>query len=311
MSRKIKRDVIHRWEGNPVIDVENLTFRCTNMYNAGCIKKGKKYVLLITIEHLDGRSAIYLAESEDGYHFKVSNKPFIAAAKHGSHLEYEKRGVLDARITPFNREYYIIYLSESRHGILLNLSKTKDFKKIEKLGVISEPDTKAGALFPKKINGKYARLERPNCGGSIWISYSNDLMAWGEGEVVLCPREGFWDSGHIGCATVPMEIEQGWLIFYYGVKNTSAGRLTRLGAAILDRENPAVLVERSNIPVLSPREHYERVGDINNLVFSCGAILEKDNSIKLYYGAADNVLCVGTTTLSEINETCTQSHGEY
>jgi predicted GH43/DUF377 family glycosyl hydrolase len=309
--RKYRRDVIHRWEGNPMISVEDLGFRCTGMYNAGCVKIKGKYVLLITIEHLDGCSAIYYAQSDNGMHFEVANKPLISPAGKGALHEYEAMGILDPRITYNDKTYYIIYLGKSRNGFVLCLAKTKDFKSVEKLGIISEPDTKAGALFPTKLNGMYARLERPNSGGSIWISYSRDLLAWGQSEAVLSPRGGFWDSDHIGASAPPIEIEQGWLMFYYGVKRTSAGTLTRIGAAILDKNNPTKVLERSNIPVLSPRELYERVGDINNYIFSCGAILEDKNRIKLYYGGSDNCLCLGTTTLEEIIKTCTESHWDF
>jgi len=312
MTGKLGRDVIHRWEGNPIIDIENIPFRCANMYNAGCVKLNKKYILLITIELLDGCTSIYYAESKDGLHFNVSAKPFLSPAKDGHQKEYEKIGVLDARITFLEGSYYTIYLSESRHGILLNLARTENFKKVEKLGVISQPDTKAGALFPKKIKNKYVRLERPNTGGNIWISYSNDLLAWGESKVILSPRDGYWDSHRIGCAVPPIEIEQGWLVFYYGVKKTSSGTLTRIGTVILDKKNPAShIVGRSNIPVLSPREPYERIGDISNQIFSCGVVLEEDNSIKLYYATPSNSLCLGTTTLEEIIETCMESKRNF
>ena len=76
--------------------------------------------------------------------------------------------------------------------------------------MISEPDTKAGALFPRKIKGKFARLERPWDGGSIWVSYSDDLEFWGESEAVMTPRGGFWDFHRIGAATPPIETTKGF-----------------------------------------------------------------------------------------------------
>ncbi len=312
MARKIKHDIVKRWEGNPVIDINDISFHCANIYNAGCIKVKNKYIYLISFESLNGCTNIYYGESRDGIHIEVDDTPLISPEKTGSLATFEKHGVLDARITHIDDKYYIVYLAKSEHGFILCLAETKDFKTINKKGIISQPDTKAGTLFPKKFKGRYARLERPNSGGSIWISYSYDLLNWGESEVVLSPRAGFWDSHHVGCSTVPLEIKEGWLIFYYGVKKTSAGFLTRIGAAILDKDNPASrVINRSNEPVLSPRETYERIGDINNLVFSCGAICEKDNTIKLYYGVSDNCLCVGETSVSEIIETCTESEREY
>jgi predicted GH43/DUF377 family glycosyl hydrolase len=311
MPRKFRQDVIHRWRENPVINFENLPFRCHDMYNAGCIKIDGEYILLITIEKLDGRPAIYFARSEDGLYFNIERNPFITSSPDEDFKEYEEMGVLDARITPIDGEYYIIYLAMGRHGIVLSIGKTKDFKTFERMGIISQPDNKAGALFPRKLNGKFAMLERPNTGDGIWIAYSNDLLTWGEREAVLSPRGGFWDQGRIGCAVPPIETEAGWLLFYYGVKKTSGGTLTRIGAAILDKDNPTKIINRSNIPILSPRELYERIGDLNNVIFSTGAILEESGEIKLYYGAADNCICLGTTTLSEIVDFCRNGLEEF
>ncbi len=312
MPGKVTHDIIHRWEGNPVIDINDISFRCANIYSAGCLKVNGKFIYLITFESLNGCTHIYYGESVDGIRIEVDDRPILSPDKTGLLAAYEERGILDARITPLDGKYYIIYLAKSKHGFVLCLAETEDFKTIQKRGLISQPDTKAGALFPKKINGKYARLERPNSGGSIWISYSHDLLTWGESEVVLSPRSGYWDAHHIGCSTVPLEISEGWLVFYYGVKKTSGGFLTRLGTAILDKKNPAsTIVGRSNEPVLSPRELYERIGDIQNLVFSCGAIYEENSAVKLYYGASDNCLYLGTTTLKEIIDTCFESEKEY
>ena len=120
----------------------------------------------------------------------------------------------------------------------------------------------------------------------------------------MTPRGGFWDPSRIGTATPPIEISEGWLIVYYGVKDTSAGPLFRLGAAILDKENPAKVVGRTNVPILSPRENYERIGDVPNLVFSCGAILEPNGELKLYYGASNSCICIGTTDIGAIVAAC-------
>jgi predicted GH43/DUF377 family glycosyl hydrolase len=311
MARLLGRDIVHRWTENPIIDLGDLPFKCLNIYNAGCVKIDGQYILLITIVMLDGIPSIFLATSEDGYYFRVDADPFISASTDEAFQVFEERGMLDARITPFDDCYYITYCAMGRHGIVLILGKTKDFTDFERIGIVSLPDTKAGALFPKKINNRFAMLERPNTGGNIWVSYSNDLLTWGDSEVVLCPRSGFWDNDRVGCAVPPFEIEAGWLVIYYGVKETSGGPLTKIGAAILDKENPEIVIHRSNIPILAPREIYERVGDRNNLVFSTGMIFEDEEEIKLYYGAADGCICLGTITLSEIIEACENSKEEF
>ena len=147
-------------------------------------------------------------------------------------------------------------------------------------------------------------LERPSAGDSIWISYSDDLIHWGSSKVVITPRGGYWESNRVGAAVPPIEIEQGWLLIYYGEKDTSAGPLLRLGAAILDGGDPSCVLGRSNIPILAPRERYERIGDVGNIVFSCGALLEEAGQLKVYYGASDSCICLGIATVDEVVQIC-------
>jgi predicted GH43/DUF377 family glycosyl hydrolase len=93
---------------------------------------------------------------------------------------------------------------------------------------------------------------------------------------------------------------------YHGVKAASSGPIYRLGAAVLAYDDPSKVLCRSAIPILSPREYYERVGDVNNVVFSCGAILEDDGQeLKIYYGASDTSICLGTAKVNELMQFCT------
>jgi predicted GH43/DUF377 family glycosyl hydrolase len=311
MPSKRRRDIVHRWEGNPSITIEHLPFGVNDICNAGAIKMDDTYLLLVTIQNLKGHYSIWKAQSKDGYHFIVCDEPIMAPSGDGPDAPYDEHGVMDPRITELDGNYYITYDVVSSRGYRLGLAKTTDFNHVERLGLVSEPDTKAGVLFPRKIKGKYARLERPWDGGSIWVSYSDDLQYWGWSEAVMTPRGGYWDFNRIGVATPPIEISLGWLFIYYGIKETSSGPLFRLGAAILDAGDPAQVVGRTNVPILSPREEYERLGDIPNLVFSCGAILEQNEEVKLYYGAANSCICVGTTTLTEIVDACLESAKEF
>ncbi|MGQ9580907.1 MAG: glycoside hydrolase family 130 protein, partial [Armatimonadota bacterium] len=202
--------------------------------------------------------------------------------------------------------YYIMYTAYSRFGARLALAKTTDFKTFERIGLVSEPENKDGCLFPRKIKGRYARLDRPFGGGTgnIWVSYSDDLVNWGNSEVVMTTRPGYWDSDRIGASPPPIETEHGWLAIYHGVKNTAAGPLYRMGAVLLDLENPAKVICRSSVPILTPREYYERVGDVGNVVFSCGVVLEDDGRLKIYYGAADTCICLGFAHVDELIERC-------
>ncbi|MBN1492766.1 MAG: glycoside hydrolase family 130 protein [Candidatus Omnitrophica bacterium] len=306
------RDVIHRWEGNPVISLEKLPFTCLNIMNAGAVQCGDEYILLVRVETMRGHSVFLVARSQDGIHFECDDKVLMEPAKDGQFAIYEERGVEDPRITFLDGTYYIIYTANSRHGTRLALAKTDDFKSVTRIGLISEPDNKNGALFPKKINGCYVRLERPKDGGNIWLSYSDDLVYWGENNVVMSPRgAGFWDAERIGCAVPPIEVNEGWLLIFYGVKDTSGGPLFRLGAAVLDKYDPSKVIARSQEPILSPREDYERIGDVGNMVFSCGAIMNETNkTLYLYYGASGMVVCLGTAKIDDILRCCFQKGGK-
>ena len=287
-----------------------MPFSCSDIWNAAVVRFDNQYLLLLTIETLEGRYSIYRACSEDGKHFTVDAKPFMVPIETGSNRMYENVGIRDPRITPVNGHYYITYVAAGDHGLRLSLARTKHFRTVERLGYVSQVDVKNGVVFPKQISGRYAILKRPDAGMSIWVSYSDDLEFWGGESAVMTPRGGFWDSHRIGPAGPPVEIDEGWLLIYYGEKHTSAGPLVRLGAAVLDRDDPSKVLARSNIPILSPREKYERIGDVPNVVFSCGALLE-DGIVNLYYGASDSCICLGSAPLKEILRVCFESGREF
>jgi predicted GH43/DUF377 family glycosyl hydrolase len=301
---------VHRWEQNPLIDISDLDFNCSDVHNAGVVDFHGEVLLLVTIEHLTGHRAIHLARPTSNGHYKVENKPILNHSDEHKYTRHESRGILDGRVTFLDGVFYILYNAFGDYGYRLALARTKDFKSFERIGLISEPDTKAGVLFPVEINGQYARLERPS-DGSIWVSYSVDLLHWGGSELVISPRGGFWDESRIGAGATPIEIDKGWLVLYYGVKDTQSGPIYRIGAVILGRNDPTKIVGRTNIPILSPREKYERIGDVPNLVFPSGAIADNDGNLKIFYGAANSCICVGTTTIDKIIENCFESKVEY
>jgi beta-1,4-mannooligosaccharide/beta-1,4-mannosyl-N-acetylglucosamine phosphorylase len=300
---KLQRNVVQRYHRNPIISLGDLPFHASDIHNAGAVLHKGRYVLLITIENLQGYCSIYRAHSDDGR--RIDPDPVLAPAEKGAFAQYEAEGVRDARITHYDGTYYIVYLAQSEHGFRLALARTKDFSSIERVALISEPDTKNGALFPRKIGGRFARLERPREGGNIWISHSEDLLNWGDWDVVMTPRGGYWDQDRIGLSVPPILTPCGWLVFYYGVRNMPSGPLFRLGAAFLNEEDPREVVGRSNIPLLAPSETYERIGDVQNLVFSCGAITNtKTGKVELYYGASDSCICLGTVGLDILEDLC-------
>lgn len=300
------RDIVHRYEENPIIVLKDLSFSCLNIMNAGAVKYNGEYLLLVRIETLKGVSVLFLARSKDGIRFKIEEEPIMTPSNDEEYHKFESQGVADPRITFLDGQYYIVYTALSGYGQRLGLAKTKDFTSIERVGFISEPDNHNGALFPEKFGKYYVRLERPKERGNIWISYSKDLLYWGRSEKLLSPRGGgFWDSDRVGASIPPIAISEGWLLIYYGVKATSGGPIFRLGAAILHRDIPSRVIARSDVPILSPREYYERVGDTSNMIFSSGAILEDDkDSLKIYYGGANMGINLGTASIKKIVKHC-------
>ncbi|MFC1543453.1 glycoside hydrolase family 130 protein [Candidatus Neomarinimicrobiota bacterium] len=298
------RDLLHRWEGNPILTLDDMPFPCNSVFNGTPVKLNGEYILLLRVEGQRGYSFFARARSEDGFHFEVEKKPVLFPAKKGIFGIYESRGIEDPRATLLDGVHYVLYTAVSELSYRIAIARTEDFRSFERIALISEPGNKDGVLFPEKINGQYVRLDRPiGLGvGSMWISYSNDLKSWGNTRVLMSPRWGYWDSFRIGASVPPIRTDQGWLEIYHGTKMTSAGPIYRAGAALLDLNDPSIVVKRCDIPLLSPREEYERVGDVGNVVFPCGAIVEPDGEIKVYYGGADTCIGVATAKITDIAE---------
>lgn len=304
---KYPKDIVKRFKKNPIIDREDIPFPCNTVFNAGAVKYKGEYLLLLRVETLEGWSCLVLARSSNGYDFEVEKEPVMSPAEEEPFATYEKRGVEDPRITFFeNNKYYIFYTAYSKYAPRIALAETTDFKKFKRLGLVSEPGNKDAVLFPRKIDGLFVRFDRPSSGGTadMWISYSPDLIYWGKSKVAMEIRPGFWDSDKIGAGTPPIETKQGWLEIYHGVKGTGAGKIYRLGCALFDLKDPSRLIGRSQIPIISPAEIYERTGDVPNVIFTCGAIVEDNEEVKIYYGAADTCICVATCQLQDLIESC-------
>ncbi|MBT3199009.1 MAG: glycosidase [Phycisphaerales bacterium] len=310
MECKTGRDIVARNSKNPLISLSDLPFRAGDIWNAGIVRFKGKFLMLLTVEELEGHYSIYRADSDDGEQFTIQREPFMTRSPSPDRVMYESVGIRDPRITPLNGDFFITYVADGDHGLRVALARTSDFETIEHIGYLSQVDVKNGVMFPRQIDGKFVMLKRPDAGGSIWLSYSADLDFWGGCTAIMTPRGGFWDSTRIGPSAPPIEIDEGWLLIYYGEKGTSAGPLVRLGAVILDRDDPSRVLARSNVPILAPRERYERIGDVPNVVFSTGVLLE-DGVLSVYYGASDSCICLGKAPLDVIVQACFDSGRDF
>jgi len=217
----------------------------------------------------------------------------------------EKWGIEDPRITYMDElgKYAVIYTAYSESGPTVYLALTEDFVNFERRGSIMPPEDKDAALFPRKINDKWLLLHRPvGHGAHMWISVSDNLKYWGDHKILITSRGGaWWDGSKVGLCAPPLETSDGWLLLYHGVRVTPAGSIYRLGLALLDLEDPTKLLRRSDEWIFGPRESYEKQGDIPDVVFPCGWVVDQDNGkIKMYYGAADTCSGLATATLSDL-----------
>ena len=300
--------VVRRYEKNPVLTKDDIPYPVVTVHNAGVVKHEGRYVMLFRSHLHNGRSIIGIAESADGFHFRAKKEPFLTPSTEGSYAEYEAFGVEDLRICPMPHEGYLLtYSGYSRHGVRVLLARTYDFHDVERIGPISQADMRNIVIFPQKFNGRYVRLDRPHSQilpWSIWMSYSEDLIHWGESRVLIKPMPYHWDEMKLGPGTTPMRTRQGWLHIYHGVFSTMDGSVYRLGVALHDPQDPSKLLGVSDDWILQPEDPWEVTGYVHNVVFSCGAVLEDDGTVKIYWGGADTVMCAGTARIDVLEEMC-------
>ncbi len=299
--------LIKRYNKNPILTKDDVPYPVATVHNAGVVKFNNRYMMIFRSHRLNGRSILGLAESDDGYNFRVHKKPFMTPAVDGIFKEYEEYGVEDPRIIFLEGEYLITYSAYSRHGVRIGLAKTRDFKSIDRFSLITEADYRNIVIFPEKFMGLYARLDRPHSEispWSIWISYSPDLRFWGESRLVMKPAQYHWDGMKIGPGAPPIKTSRGWLNIYHGVFSTMDGSVYRLGVALHDLQDPSKIIAVGDEWILQPEEVYEITGYVHNVVFTCGAVPEDDGSVKIYWGGADKVMCVGTANLDDLVNHC-------
>ena len=304
------KKIVTRYEKNPILTKDDVPYQVATVHNAGVVKYNGEYIMLFRSHLHNGRSVIGIARSKDGYNFKVENKPFLTPqppSKDTIFGEYEEYGVEDVRISKIEDEFLLTYSAYSRHGVRIGLAKTKDFKTVERISLITQADLRNVVIFPEKINGQYVRLDRPHSEiskWSIWISYSPDLIHWGNSKVVIKPETYHWDEMKIGPGATPIKTNKGWLNIYHGVFETMSGVVYRLGVALHDLKDPSSVLGVSDEWILQPEDPWEITGYVPNVVFTCGAIAESDGSVKIYWGGADSVMCVGSANINELIDLC-------
>ncbi len=311
-----------RHPDNPIItrsdipDILPNIIDVSSVFNPGAIKFNGSYIMLLRVQNRGRETCIIKAESKNGVDFKVDNKvvDFIGIDK----IKEKIYHIYDARITAIENDYYIMFAMDMESGCKLGLAKTSDFKVYNFLGIVSEGDIRNGVLFPEKINGKYLRYDRPNkiqlasgpvSGNTIMLSESDDLLNWKTVKPVISGRFHYWDE-NIGSGPPPVKTIKGWLHIYHGVAtHFASSNIYQAGVALLDLNDPSKVLSRGKYNILEPRELYEMVGQVQNVVFPSGLIVEDydakgfavlDSKVLVYYGAADTVVGLATSTIREL-----------
>lgn len=307
-----------RIKENPVIRPGNENWEALAAFNPSVVKKDNLFHLLYraqspAIEHEGVRiqlSTIGHANSPDGIHFD-NRRQIIKPEK-----EWEKFGCEDPRITFCGDKYYIFYTALSTYpfssdGIHIGLAITKDFREFDK-HLVTRFNSKAMALFPEKINGRYAAVltvhtdlppakialaffdkEEEMWSEKYWNNWYSNLDA----HVIPLLRS---PADHLEVGAQPVKSDDGWLLLFSYIQDYfTEKKVFGIEAVLLDLADPSIVIGKTSTPLLLPEKEYELHGDVPNITFPSGAIIE-NGRLFLYYGAADTTCCLATADAAKI-----------
>ncbi len=303
---------LERCKKNPILEPkEENPWEARSVFNSGAIYEGGRFHLIYRAESHNFISVLGYASSKNGVDFdERSEQPIYLPRK-----DFEKNdrgqyyGCEDPRLVRIDNKIYMFYTAfngADKPRVALSSISVKDF--LNKKWNWSEPflisttdrSNKDACAFPEKFRGKYLIIHRLNDYGmdllySKNLTFSEEKLNHETNWIV--PRKGKWDGKKVGLNGPPMKTKEGWIILYHGISAVDSHY--RIGAILTDLKNPEKIIARTESPILEPIEDYELNGNIPNVVFSCGNVLVKDK-IFVYYGGADKVLGVATTTVSKL-----------
>ncbi len=239
-------------------------------------------------------------ETPGGQAFKSFADHFASGGGYG--------GIEDPRVTKVDDTVFMTYVAydgwtpprAALTSIPLEDFLAKNWDKWKKPKLISPPGmvNKSAVIFPEKINGKYVVIHRvyPN----ILVDVLDDLDfddKFLTGHHFIPPRKGHWDSKKIGAGAPPMLTKDGWLLIYQSVGYQDPGRY-KIGAMVLDKDDPTKVLYRTNNPIVSPDMPYDNDGFKAGVVYPCGAVI-KDDNLFVYYGGADTIVAAATANVDD------------
>lgn len=262
-----------------------------------CVEETRKAIPMSMMSELYFNQMMWLASSH--YEIDFSLDSAISERVIFPVSEAERNGIEDARFVKFTEDnggaaYYATYTAYDGITILPKLLETKNFYHFKILPIHGEIARNKGmALFPRKINGKYAMLCRID-GVNNYIAYSDNIIIWREAKLIQEPKYP-WELVQVGNCGSPIETDEGWLVITHGV---GPMREYVLGASLFELDNPEKEIGRLKTPLLAPNAE-EREGYVPNVVYSCGSILHNGNLI-IPYGISDYASTCACINLREL-----------
>lgn len=307
---KIDKEVLIRHPDNPILTCKDFPVRMRAVYNSAGVKtEDGRYVMLCRSNQLNYKTLLWGADSEDGIHWKMRPEPYEMPDTPEWH-KYASTVYYDPRVTYIDGKYIVLLACQNTAYTRVALFESDGLDELAFVNYINAPDSRNMVIFPEKSgDGRYMRLERPNVGpsgkGDIWMSFSPDLIHWGDSKDVMRTSDAWnYCIGGMGPSTTPYRTDEGWLILFHGIMPNCTVKEYSVGAALLDLDEPWKVKHVTRHPILQPTEPYEMWGLIPVVCFPCSMIIEPDNSVKVYYGAADTVQCVATGQLEDIIYAC-------
>src|SRR3989339_651267 len=322
--------VVKRSHHNPIlVPDKDHYWEAFATFNMSVIKKGRilygVYRAISAVDKLqipERISIIGIGESKDGTHFE-ERMPFITPVS-----DWEKYGCEDPRVTYFEGNYYIFYTALSKYpfeasGIKVAVAISKDLKKIKERHLVTPFNAKAMTLFPERIGGKITVIFSVNTdmppakiavaqmdriedlwNVNFWEEWYKDI----DKHVIDFKRSPY---DHIEVGASPIKTSHGWLLVYSHIQNYFQGsnldRIFGVEVILLDKNNPLKIIGQTRGPLFAPRESYELLGHVPDVVFPTGAILKKParqlaggDTLFIYYGAADMTTCVAHVNLNDL-----------
>ncbi|MCX6095770.1 MAG: glycoside hydrolase family 130 protein [Candidatus Bipolaricaulota bacterium] len=296
-------DVVWRYSKNPIIP-RDLLPSSNSIFNSAVVPYQGEFRGVFRCDDKRRAMQLHAGRSQDGLRWRLDPERIRFQPAEG--FEPTEWGYgYDPRVVWIEDRYYITWCNALAGWPTIGVAYTHDFETFYQMENAFLPFNRNGVLFPRRVNGNYAMLSRPSDRGhtpfgEIYYSESPDMTYWGKHRLVMRPAGG-WQSTKIGAGPVPIETSEGWLVFYHGVLTSCNGFVYSMGAALLDIDRPWEVVRRTEPYLLHPRELYERVGDVPNVVFPCAALTDPiTGRIAIYYGAADTVTCLSFCRVDEV-----------